>query len=103
MWELGQVYRGPFCSNYWSSKGLYRHAYPVSVGVCRKHGVAFGIAALSMSMLMLMLMYLSASGFSITTSALLLVAWLSVWCAGRRLPHLCYLKPAAADAALCVV
>jgi hypothetical protein len=27
---LGEVYRGPFSSNYWSSKGsLYRHIYPV--------------------------------------------------------------------------
>jgi hypothetical protein len=29
--ELGQVYRGPWQQNYWSSdKCLFRHAYPVS-------------------------------------------------------------------------
>jgi len=30
VWELGELYRGPFSSNYYSSRGcLYRHAYPV--------------------------------------------------------------------------
>jgi hypothetical protein len=39
VWELGEVYRGPFTSNYWSSKGLYRHAYPVSTGFCHNTGL----------------------------------------------------------------
>jgi hypothetical protein len=38
VWQLGEVYRGPFSSNYWSSKGSYRHAYPVSVGVAANWG-----------------------------------------------------------------
>ena len=30
MWELGEVYRGPWAQNYWSSTGcLFHHAYPV--------------------------------------------------------------------------
>ena len=30
VWELGQVHRGPWSQNYWSSSGcLFHHAYPV--------------------------------------------------------------------------
>lgn len=36
MQALGEVYRGPFSSNFWSSRGcLYKHTYPVRCGAVR--------------------------------------------------------------------
>ena len=33
MWELGQIFRGPWAETFWSSHGcLFHHAYPV--GYC---------------------------------------------------------------------
>ena len=38
IWELGQIYRGPFSHRYWSNKAcLYHHAYPVGYRATKSH------------------------------------------------------------------
>lgn len=42
VWELGDIYRGPWAHRYWSSSGcLFHHAYPVGY---RASKVQFGRA-----------------------------------------------------------
>lgn len=49
MWELGEVYRGPWSQNYWSSGGcLYHHAYPIGFRASKvmfDHSFEMNIAA----------------------------------------------------------